>query len=269
MQSNLVTQACTTDAMEERRASRKTTHRIGGRAGFLVSSILLHGLGFWALSRMDAPRQSPIVVNIELQFPAPEGASPGPVAPLRSSPPTRSLARARPKSPRVAPAPAAVPPTTVIASAVAVSPPAPKTEAISKPDGGVAGSPTAAITGNGVASNAGSSGAGGSGAGEALVGPGFGAAYLHNPAPTYPPMARRFRLEGSTTLRVLVSAEGRPVHIAVETSSGAPMLDEAAQDAVRRWSFVPARRGNTPVAAEVRVPLRFHLNGITDVQPGN
>jgi protein TonB len=38
------------------------------------------------------------------------------------------------------------------------------------------------------------------------------------------------------------------------------MLDEAALKAVQGWSFVPARRGSTPFATEVDVPVRFRLN---------
>ncbi|WP_122235428.1 TonB family protein, partial [Pseudomonas coronafaciens] len=40
---------------------------------------------------------------------------------------------------------------------------------------------------------------------------------------------------------------------------GVPALDEAAQAAVRQWTFIPAKRGDTPVEGWVNVPLAFKL----------
>ncbi|HMV63502.1 MAG TPA: energy transducer TonB [Rhodocyclaceae bacterium] len=92
------------------------------------------------------------------------------------------------------------------------------------------------------------------------VGASFDAEYLDNPRPAYPAEARRRHLEGLVELWVEVGADGRPGEIAVHRSSAVPDLDVAALDAVRRWRFVPARRGETPVAGEVIVPLRFSLS---------
>lgn len=86
------------------------------------------------------------------------------------------------------------------------------------------------------------------------------AAYLRNPAPVYPSIARRMREQGLVVLRVFVQPDGRPSEVAVGTSSGFRRLDSAALDAVRSWTFVPARRGKEPVAAWVLVPVHFRLN---------
>ena len=91
--------------------------------------------------------------------------------------------------------------------------------------------------------------------------PSFGAAYLNNPPPIYPASARRNREEGTVRLKVFVSATGTPEKIELNTSSGSSGLDQAAQDAVRKWRFVPARQGDTPVAAWVIVPIKFNLEG--------
>jgi protein TonB len=48
--------------------------------------------------------------------------------------------------------------------------------------------------------------------------------------------------------------------VEIRTSSGVERLDRAALDAVRRWRFVPARQGDTPVDAWVLVPIRFSLD---------
>ena len=88
----------------------------------------------------------------------------------------------------------------------------------------------------------------------------FDADYLKNPAPAYPAMSRRLGEEGRVVLRVFVSVEGRPQQIEIKTRSGFPRLDQAAEDAVRRWKFVPARRGDTAVAPWVAVPIVFNLH---------
>jgi protein TonB len=93
-----------------------------------------------------------------------------------------------------------------------------------------------------------------------VIGPSYDAAYLSNPAPQYPAAARFLKLQGTATLRVLVTPEGRPKTIKLEKTSGARILDNAALDAVQHWLFVPARRGDKPIAAEVDVPVRFRLN---------
>lgn len=83
--------------------------------------------------------------------------------------------------------------------------------------------------------------------------------YGSNPPPRYPRAAIRRSLEGLVILLVTVSVEGACIGVRVEQSSGHDILDEAALEAVRNWSFVPGRRGKRPVAAAVRVPIRFRL----------
>ena len=89
----------------------------------------------------------------------------------------------------------------------------------------------------------------------------FDAAYLNNPKPEYPRMARRLGEEGTVLLRVFVSAQGAPETIELHRSSGSPRLDRAARETVRSWRFVPARKGERPVGAWVLVPITFVLQG--------
>lgn len=93
-----------------------------------------------------------------------------------------------------------------------------------------------------------------------LVAPRFDAAYLDNPAPRYPAIARRQGEQGRVLLRVSVTADGRAGSVEIAASSGSERLDRAALDAVRRWRFVPARRGDEAVAAQVLVPIAFSLD---------
>lgn len=96
---------------------------------------------------------------------------------------------------------------------------------------------------------------------QALTQARFDADYLHNPKPVYPPLSRRLGEEGKVLLKVSVTAQGTAEQVEVHKSSGFTRLDSAARDAVYRWRFVPARRGDEPVAASVLVPITFALEG--------
>ena len=89
--------------------------------------------------------------------------------------------------------------------------------------------------------------------------PSSNAAYLNNPAPGYPSISRRMGEEGKVVLRVLISADGKPEKIEIQTSSGYDRLDRHAQDTVQRWRFVPGKRGGVPEAMWNLVPINFVL----------
>ena len=84
-------------------------------------------------------------------------------------------------------------------------------------------------------------------------------AYQHTPVPRYPADVRRRGLEGVVVLSVLVRSDGRVEEARVAASSGIAVLDEVALDAVRKWTFVPARQGGRPVESVVEVPVKFAL----------
>jgi protein TonB len=86
-----------------------------------------------------------------------------------------------------------------------------------------------------------------------------GAAYLSNPKPVYPALAKRMGLEGKVRLKVLVSREGSALKIEIAQSSGHEILDKAAAEAVKNWRFTPARQGDSPVDEWVLVPVAFRL----------
>jgi len=82
---------------------------------------------------------------------------------------------------------------------------------------------------------------------------------LNNPKPPYPLSARRRGLEGRVLIAAQVRADGSCAETRVRQSSGYELLDASARDAVRRWRFVPARRGDRPVDSWVEVPIIFRL----------
>ncbi len=87
----------------------------------------------------------------------------------------------------------------------------------------------------------------------------FDAAYLNNPAPAYPRASRRRGEQGRVLLQVRVDARGLPEQVEIHEGSGYARLDAAAREAVQRWRFVPARRGDEAIAASVLVPIRFQM----------
>jgi protein TonB len=94
---------------------------------------------------------------------------------------------------------------------------------------------------------------------EAVVQAKEGANYSKNPRPPYPGRARREGWEGTTLLRVQVHPSGKPGAIKIQRSSGREVLDEAATEAVKKWTFAPATQGGKPVGGWVTVPIVFRL----------
>ncbi|MEO8055428.1 MAG: TonB family protein [Acidobacteriota bacterium] len=76
--------------------------------------------------------------------------------------------------------------------------------------------------------------------------------------PQYPEAARRVKLSGDVVLRAVVEANGTIGRIDVVT--GAPFgMTEAATDAVRKWTYRPARVNGQPVAVWKVIRVRFTL----------
>ena len=74
--------------------------------------------------------------------------------------------------------------------------------------------------------------------------------------PFYPPFALQARIGGIVVLRVLVSEQGAPLQIEVTRRVGAG-LTEAAVEAVRRWTFEPARKSGMRVRTWMVIPIPF------------
>lgn len=94
----------------------------------------------------------------------------------------------------------------------------------------------------------------------APVTPPFGAAgYLNNPPPDYPPAAARAGWEGVVKLRVHVLSNGQVDVVEIQKSSGRKILDDEAARTVKRWTFTPSKRGDTPIDGWANVPIEFTL----------
>jgi TonB family protein len=77
------------------------------------------------------------------------------------------------------------------------------------------------------------------------------------PEPEYPATARVARQQGVVMLAVLINKEGRVQDVAV--MSGAPLLAEAAANAVRQWTYQTTLLNGAPVEVVTTVDVPFRL----------
>ncbi|MGK4003922.1 TonB-dependent siderophore myxochelin receptor MxcH [Sorangium sp. So ce1036] len=101
------------------------------------------------------------------------------------------------------------------------------------------------------------------GAGDARVEP---PRLVEGVEPEYPPEARAARREGTVVLKLLIDASGRVTEAEIATPAGHG-FDEAARAAARRFRFMPARRGGTPVASRILYGYDFRLPEEPNAEP--
>jgi TonB family protein len=87
----------------------------------------------------------------------------------------------------------------------------------------------------------------------------FDAAYLNNPAPHYPLIAKKRGIQGKVLLEVLVSEKGEALNVKIFESSGSSILDGEAFKTVKNWRFVPAKKAGREIASVVLVPIEFKI----------
>lgn len=87
----------------------------------------------------------------------------------------------------------------------------------------------------------------------------FDASYLNNPAPLYPSLSKKYGEQGIVLLDVYVNISGGVDQIRVNKSSGFARLDNAALTTVKKWRFVPAKKGGQLENSWVQVPINFKL----------
>ena len=78
-----------------------------------------------------------------------------------------------------------------------------------------------------------------------------------NRPPAYPEPAARLGQQGSVLVVVHVGTAGVADGVDIERSSGYPLLDQAAQQAVRKWTFAPATKDGVPVPFDFRMNFSF------------
>lgn len=91
-----------------------------------------------------------------------------------------------------------------------------------------------------------------------------GRSLIYAPRPLYPLQARRNNWEGAVLLEIGIGSDGRVQKETVLQSSGYPVLDQAAQKAIQKWRYRPARKNGVAVASQLRVRVKFCLTDWED-----
>ncbi|MFZ0862405.1 MAG: TonB family protein [Candidatus Sulfotelmatobacter sp.] len=78
-------------------------------------------------------------------------------------------------------------------------------------------------------------------------------------SPTYPPLARQARIQGTVILQAQISKDGSIQNL--QLISGHPMLAPAAIEAVKQWKYKPYLLNGEPVEVETQVQVNFTLAG--------
>lgn len=199
---------------------------------------LLHLALAWGLLQIRAVRDAvvafaPMTVSLVSPSapPMPPPVQPAEPVPERPTPP-KMLVAAKPKprptpSPFVAEAPAPPPPVAVVAAPASAAPASP---------GPVAAAST-----------------------EPQVIPASAIRFIVPPPVEYPRASRRLRETGRAIVRVLINEAGQPQQVQLKTSTGFPLLDEAALAAVRKARFKPYIEDGKPRSGWAVIPLSFDL----------
>lgn len=82
---------------------------------------------------------------------------------------------------------------------------------------------------------------------------------LNSPDPSYPQIAREREMKGTVIIKVLLRTDGTVDQAEIAKSTGYPILDNAALEAARKWTFTPAMQRNKPVRVWVSIPFTFTL----------
>jgi protein TonB len=77
--------------------------------------------------------------------------------------------------------------------------------------------------------------------------------------PTYPPLARQARVQGSVNLEAVIAADGTIEGLKI--ISGHPMLVMAAVEAVKQWRYRPYLLNGSPVEVQTTIQVNFTLSG--------
>jgi len=82
---------------------------------------------------------------------------------------------------------------------------------------------------------------------------------IHQVKPTYPPLARQARIQGTVVLQAVIGKDGSIQNLKVV--SGHPMLAPAALEAVKQWRYKPYYLNGEPVEVDTTINVNFTLAG--------
>ena len=84
--------------------------------------------------------------------------------------------------------------------------------------------------------------------------------FLHKEIPEYPMLARKLGKEGKVVLRLTIDERGNLANVEVIEEAGYGFA-EAAIEAVKKSTFLPAEKNGKPIASRAVLPIKFMLQG--------
>lgn len=82
--------------------------------------------------------------------------------------------------------------------------------------------------------------------------------FLHREMPVYPTYARKLGKEGKIVLKLTIDERGNLINIEVVERAGYGFT-AAAVEAIKKSTFLPAKKNGKPVASRALLPVRFTL----------
>ena len=212
----------------------------GSRLAVVAAVTLVHLAAGWGLLQIESVRQTvavvaPMMVNLITEAPEPPPAAPPPPPPpqplrLKTPPPPKPLIAAQPRPQPEPEAPVFIAPPAlpepvaeqVVAEEAPPAPPAPPSPSPKLISASEIVCPTPA-------------------------------------SPQYPPLSEQLGEQGTSMVRVLIDAQGRPQDVALHRSSGHLRLDRAALAGVRSLRCKPYLEAGVAQAVWVLAPIDFQL----------
>ena len=87
---------------------------------------------------------------------------------------------------------------------------------------------------------------------------GEAAKLIRQPKPTYPPLAKQARIQGTVRFNAVIGKDGTIQNLTLV--SGHPLLIPSAQDAVRQWVYQPTTLNGEPVEVVTTIDVNFTLS---------
>lgn len=81
---------------------------------------------------------------------------------------------------------------------------------------------------------------------------------IHREPAVYPEIARKIGIQGRVTVEVTIDAQGKPIQARV-VKSASDIFNDAAIEAVMKYSFKPAMMSTGPVISKIMIPIDFRM----------
>ena len=83
--------------------------------------------------------------------------------------------------------------------------------------------------------------------------------FIHREPAIYPEIAKKMGIQGRVTVEVTIDAQGKPIQARI-VKSASDVFNEAAVEAVMKYTFKPAMMSTGPVTTKIMIPIDFRMS---------